>query len=324
MSTHALGRLALATMLSLWSLGAAQAQDFPNRQITILVGVAPGGITDITMRLYAEVVSRNVGQRIIIDNRPVAGGAVAATAVQNAPPDGYTLLTFPMSQFATLPAMQPVTYDPVKGFAPVSVLFNLPALLLVPANHPANSLAELLDYGKKKPGGLSFGSPGVGSPSHLLAANIGVATKTPIEFVQYRGGSQIVADLVTGRVDFVFSSYTAAGAQLDGKKLKALAIDASTRWSKLPDVPTIVELGYGKARVASWFGLAAPAATPPAVIRKLNEEFVKASRAPDLVKRLHDNGTLIQTSTPEEAKAMLAAEVKNIAEVVRALGLQQK
>ena len=131
-----------------------------------------------------------------------------------------------------------------------------------------------------------------------------------------------MADLVTGRVDFVLSSYTAAGAQLADKKLKALAIDAPTRWAKLSNVPTLIEIGLGKDRVASWFGLAAPAGTPMTIVQKLRDEFVKASRDPELVKRLDDNGTLIATSTPQEMGAMLADEVKNMAELVNALGLK--
>src|SRR6266511_2843830 len=134
---------------------SAHAQDYPNRQLTIVVGVAPGGITDVSTRIYADVVSRSVGQKIIIENRPVGGGSVAAATVQNAPPDGYTLLIIVGAQFSSQPAMQPAPYDPIKSFAPITLLFRLPALLLVPVDSPANSVAELLDLGRTKPGGLS-------------------------------------------------------------------------------------------------------------------------------------------------------------------------
>src|ERR1700736_5795784 len=140
------------------SAGMVQAQEFPNRPITIMVGLAAGGITDVTARLYAESVASMIGQRIIIENRQGAGGALAAAAVQNAAADGYTLLVFSGSQHATVPAVQSAAYDPVKGFAPITLLFNLAALLSVPVTSPANTVAELLDYGKAKAGGLLFGS----------------------------------------------------------------------------------------------------------------------------------------------------------------------
>ncbi len=300
---------------------SAHAQDYPNRQLTIVVGVAPGGITDVSTRIYADVVSRSVGQKIIIENRPVGGGSVAAATVQNAPPDGYTLLIIVGAQFSWQPAMQPAPYDPIKSFAPITLLFRLPALLLVPVDSPANSVAELLDLGRTKPGGLSFGSPGAGSPGHLMAAKIGLATHTPMQFVHYRGGAPLMADLITGRVDFTFASYTASRSHLEAGKLKALAVDAEQRLPGLPNIATVVEVGLGQYRVADWFGLAAPAATPGAVVGKLHAEFVKASREPDLVRRLTENGTLIATSTPERMAVLIAEEVKNLGELVKTLGL---
>jgi hypothetical protein len=161
-------RAGLVPAVSLLCLVSAHGQDYPNRQLTIVVGVAPGGITDVSTRVYADAVTRNLGQKIIIENRPAGGGSVAAAAVQNSPPDGYTLLSIVGAQFCSQPAMQPAPYDPIKGFAPVTLLFRLPALLLVPADSPASSVAELLELAKTKPGGLSFGSPGAGSPGRRL------------------------------------------------------------------------------------------------------------------------------------------------------------
>ncbi len=314
-------RAGLVPAISLLCLLSAHGQDFPNRQLTIVVGVAPGGITDVSTRIYAEAVARNLGQKIIIENRPAGGGSVAAAAVQNAPPDGYTLLTIVGSQFSSQPAMQPAPYDPIKGFAPVTLLFRLPALLLVPADSPANSVAELLELARTKPGGLSFGSPGAGSPGHLTAAKISLATHAPMQFVHYRGGAPLMADLITGRVDFTFASLTASRSHLEAGKLKALAVDAEQRLPALPNLATVVEVGLGEYRVADWFGLAAPAATPAAVVQKLNAEFEKASREPDLVRRLTENGTLIATSTPERMAVLIAEEVKNLGALVKTLGL---
>jgi tripartite-type tricarboxylate transporter receptor subunit TctC len=324
MIARLMSRCALALVLALPCVAAAHAQDFPSKPITILVGISAGGITDISTRLYAEVVSKSIGQKIIIENRPGAGGAIAAAAVQNATPDGYTLLVFSGSQHSAVPAVQSAPYDPVKGFQPVSLLFNLAALLVVPTTSPANTVAELLDHGKKKSGGLLFGSPGVGTPSHLLAAKISDATKTPMQYVHYRGGSPMMADLVTGRVEFALASYTVSKGFYTEKKLKALAVDAAARLKVLPDIPTLTEAGLGNVKVASWFAIAAPAGTPANVVAKLNGEFAKAARDPELQRRMTENGTLLHTSTPEEMGKLLAEEVESTNKLVKALGLGQK
>jgi tripartite-type tricarboxylate transporter receptor subunit TctC len=227
----------------------APAQTFPSRPITLMVGLAAGGITDVTARLYAEAVSRHIGQRIIVENRTGAGGAVAAAAVQNAPADGHTLLVFSGSQHATIPAAGQANYDPVKGFAAVTFLFNSVVVLTVPADSPAKTLSELHDLGRKKPGGLTFGTPGLGSPSHLLGAKILLADKVPAETTHYRGGAPMMADLITGRLDFGWPTLSTSRAYLADKKLRGLALDAEKRWPMLPDVPTLSELRQGDGRL---------------------------------------------------------------------------
>ncbi len=305
------------------SVGLVQAQDFPNRQITIVVGVAPGGITDTTTRIYADVVSKGFGQNVVIENRPVAGGAVAAATVQNAAPDGHTLLSVVGSQFASLPAMGPTPYDPVKGFAPVTVLFKLPTLLVVPMDSPAKTAAELLALGKTKPGGLLMGSPGAGTPGHLMAAKIALGTGTPIQYVHYRGGAPVMTDLITGRLDFSFASYPSAGTHL-GKTLRALAVDAETRLPALPDTPTLIEVGLGAYRVGDWCGLLTTAGTPAAAVDRLNREFVAAARSPDLIRKLTDNGVIVASSTPQEMAKLVVDEVRNMNELIKAIGLTIK
>jgi tripartite-type tricarboxylate transporter receptor subunit TctC len=314
-------RLSVAIGLVLAAL-PAQAQNFPSRPITLLVGLAAGGITDVTARLYAESVSRHIGQRIIVENRTGAGGAVAAAAVQNAAPDGYTLLVFSGSQHATVPAAGPANYEPVKGFAPVTFLFNSVVVLTVPADSPAKTLAELHEHGRKKSGGLTFGTPGLGSPSHLLGAKIMLADKVPAETVHYRGGAPMMADLITGRLDFGWPTLSTSRAYLADKKLRALALDADARWPMLPDVPTLTELGFGKEKVASWFALAAPAGTPPAIVNQLHEMFVKASQDPELKRRLDENGTPIVTSTPAEMGKAMEAEWAVMQELAKVLNLR--
>ncbi|MBX9845094.1 MAG: tripartite tricarboxylate transporter substrate binding protein [Xanthobacteraceae bacterium] len=315
-------RSALAAIgLSLFAT-SAQAQDFPSRPITIMVGLAAGGITDITARLYAEAVSKITGQRVIVENKTGAGGGVAAAAVQNATPDGYTLLVFSGSQHATVPAAGNATYEPVKGFAPVTFLFNSVVVLTVPGDSPAKTMKELHELGRKKQGGLTFGTPGLGSPSHLLGAKILLADKVPFEAAHYRGGSPMMADLITGRVDFSWPTLSTSRSYLADGKLRALALDADKRWDRLPDVPTLDELGYGKQKVASWFALAAPAGTPPAVVGKLNEIFIKASQDPELRRRTEENGTPLATSTPQHMGKAMEEEWQTMQQLAKVLNLR--
>jgi tripartite-type tricarboxylate transporter receptor subunit TctC len=317
----ALGGVATARA-ALTVSGPALGQDYPNRQITTLVGIAAGGITDVTTRQYAALLSKNLDQNVIVENRPVAGGAVAAAAVQGAAPDGYTLLSAVGSQFCSVPAMGPAPYDPVKGFAPISLTFRLPTLLIVPIDSPAKTVAELFAWGKTKPGGLLLGSPGPGTPGHLLGAKIALATNTPIQYVHYRGGAPIMADLITGRLDFSLATFNSARSNMDAKKLRALAVDAETRLPALPDIPTLIEAGLGAYRVADWAGVLAPAGTPADIVDRLNREFVIAAHTPDLIAKLTENGNIVASSTPQEMSRLVAHEVKEMEQLIKTLGLQ--
>ena len=311
-------------VLACTGLSAARGDDFPSKPITIMVGLSPGGITDVTARLYAEAVSRSIGQRITIENRPAAAGALAAAAVQNAPPDGTMLLVFSGSQHATVAAMGSAPYDPVKGFSFITLLFNSVVAFVVPPDSPAATLEALFELGRKRAGGLSMGTPGLGSPSHLLGARVALAAKAPLQSIHYRGGAPMMADVLTGRVDFGVATLSTSRTFLMDNMLRALALDGETRWSGLPDVPILAEIGYGNEKVANWFGVAAPAGTPPAIVQKLREEFVKASRDPELQKRLAENGTLIATSTSEQMRALMVEEVAAMDGLVKTLGLRQQ
>lgn len=316
--------VALACLLPSLAVEHAAAQDFPNRPITILVGLAAGGVTDVVARLYAEAVSKSLGQRVIIENRPAASGAVAAAALQNAQPDGYTLLLFSGAQHATIPALEDTAaYDPVKGAQPVTLVFNFVGIVAVPADSPVNSIADLVAFGKKKPDGLTFGSPGVGTPSHLAGAKLMAVAKTPAQFIHYRGGSPMMTDLLPGRLDVAWPSAPTAKAFLLDKKIKALAIEGNERWSLIPEVPTLRELGLGDASVASWFGVAAAPGTPKSIVDKLNTAFAAAARDPELRRRVTENGLSVATSTPEEMGRLMAKEAADIRDLVRTLGLRK-
>ena len=316
--------LSVALVVGLLGEVTAAADDYPSRPVRIVVGIAPGGITDVTTRIYADAVSKETGQNFVVENRPGGGGGIAANYVQNSPPDGYTLLSYLGSQQAALPALQDVDFDPIKGFQQITLLFDLVIFIAVPENSPAHTVAELLKVGRNNHRDLIFGSPGLGTPSHLLAARISQETHTPMQYVQYRGGSQMLVDLVAGRVDFALPSYTVSSSYLAAHKLRILAVASGERLSAMPDVPTFKEAGLGNLKVATWDGLAAPAGTPAPIVNKLRDDFQKASSDPELKARLTANGTPILTSTPEEMTNILTEEVKQSAALIKSLGLRQQ
>ncbi len=312
----------LTAVLLCGALDRVHAQEYPSRPVTMVVSFAPGGITDVMARVYADVVSRNVGQRIVVENRATGAGAVAASTVQKAAPDGYTLLVFAGAQNAVLPAMEPVPYDPINGFAPVTVLFNLVNFLVVPHDSPAKTLGELLALGRSKPGGLSAGTAGVGTTGHLTAARIGLSTGTPIQAVQYRGGAPMLADLLAGRIDFALLAYNVVASQVAAGKLRLLAVDADQRWPDAPDVPTLSEAGVHQPKVASWFALAAPRGTPAPVVQRIHDEFVKASQDGELARKGRQYGALVVTTTPAQLREMMVREMESTGGLVRQLGLR--
>jgi tripartite-type tricarboxylate transporter receptor subunit TctC len=288
----------------------------------MIVGLTAGGLVDLTTRLFADSAGEVLQQTMIVENRPGGAGSVAASLVQRAAPDGYTLLVFSGAQHAAVPAMQKVAYDQIKGFQPITTIFAIHNMVLVPKNSPANSLQELLEIGRKKPGGLQFGTPGFGSPAHLTAARMGRTTGTPISAVQYRGGTAMLPDLVSGRLDFGMASLAPAKSFYEDGKLKLLAIDADKRWPDLPNVPTIHEAGVEQPRVADWFGLAAPAGTPMLIVEKIREAFVEAAKRPEMIRRLREIGTVSMLSGPQELGAMMEREAEQTGELIR--WLEQK
>jgi tripartite-type tricarboxylate transporter receptor subunit TctC len=302
----------------------SHAQDFPQRPITFVVGLGAGGGQDINSRIYADALSRNLGQRVVVDNKTGAGGGVAASYVQNAAPDGYTLLVVSGLQHTYVPATQPGLYELVKGFAPVSLMFEIISTLAVPADNPAQNIAEFIEYGRKKPGGITVGAPGPGSPPHMFAALIGESTGVPVQTIQYRGSAQAMTDLAGGRIDVAFPTYALGQPFIAEKKVKPLAVAADKRWSEFPDLPTLAEAGLVKHMVAMWFGLLAPAGTPALIVARLNEEIAKASRDPELVKRFTATGTSIRVSAPDEMRTLLASESTSVESMIQRLGLRQQ
>lgn len=316
--------LTLIAPLGLATTASAQS-DYPSRPITILVPFPPGGSSDTVLRPIAAKAAEALKATILIDNRTGAGGNVAALATKQAAPDGYTLF---LGNNGTLGInvglYKELRFDPVKDFQPITPIVSFPSVLAVPADLPAKSVKDLAALAKSRPNGLSFASQGVGSGGHILGEMFRLRTGAPMVHVPYRGAAPAVTDLAAGRTDFLFASYISVAGQVQAGKLKLLALTAPKRSPTLPDLPTMAEAGFQGMDVLIWHGLVAPAGTPPAIVRKLNEAFVAAANAPDIVSRVTPQVAEITTSSPEEFAKQIAADIALFTRVVQEAGIPQQ
>ncbi|HEY7661483.1 MAG TPA: tripartite tricarboxylate transporter substrate-binding protein [Xanthobacteraceae bacterium] len=303
--------------------GQAAAELLSSRPISIVIPFTPGASADTLQRIVAKKVSENTGQVLVVESRPGGGGAIAAAAVKQAPPDGHTLLQANAATHAVNVSLYPtLPYDPVKDFRPITLMWSFPQLLAVPRDSPAHSVAELVALAKSRPAGLSFASQGSGSGGHLLGAMLKARTGANMVHVPYRGAGPAALDLATGRVDFFFASYSSLLPFLQAGKVRVLAVTAPQRLPALPDAPTMREAGFAGIEVDTWFGLVAPAGTPDDVIEKLHGAFVQAVRDPDVAKQMADQGAHPVVDTPAEFAAFIAAQTKRMAEIVRSVGVK--
>lgn len=302
---------------------SAQTEAFPTRPITVIVPYTPGAGSDTLMRLVARKVSENIKQPVIVDNRPGAGGTIAATVVKNAAPDGHTLLMGHSGTHVFNKVLFPgVGPDPIKDFEMIAPLMSFACVLVVPADSPAKSVSDLVATAKSKAGGLSYASQGPGNTAHLLGEMFRASSKAPLVHVPYRGNAPAFNDLIAGRVDMMFSSYLSAGSLIESKKLRILAITASKRSDIIPDVPTMAESGFPGVELDTWFGIMAPAGTPSATVAKLHAEFSKAAQSEDVKKLLIPQVTDIPTATPAEFTAWIVRDIDLISKLVADQGIK--
>ena len=302
------------------ALSPASAQNFPSRPIRIVVPFDAGGAMDVVIRIIAKKIADDGGAQIVIENKTGAGGAIGVVAVKDATPDGYTLLEASSSTHVLNPHMTAnIPYDPVKDFQPITMLVKVPTFLTVPASLPVKSVKELIEYGRNKPGGLSYGSAGVGSAPHITGALFAKATGIPMTHVPYRGLAGSTADLIAGRIDFVFGSLPSVQGQVRDGKLKLLAVAGKQRVARYPDLPSMADAGFAGVDVDLWFGVLAPLGTDPAIVRQLHAMFVKATNAPDLAQRWTDQGLEIATNTPDAFRQAIAADNTRLGPFVKAL-----
>jgi tripartite-type tricarboxylate transporter receptor subunit TctC len=301
----------------------ATAELLSSRPITIIIPFTPGASSDTLQRLVGKKVTENTGQTLVVESRPGGGGAIAASAVKQAPPDGHTLMQANAGSHAANVALySTLHYDPIKDFQPVTLMWSFPQLLSVPVDSPVKSVAELVAYAKAKPGGLSFASQGSGAGGHLLGEMLKMRTGANMVHVPYRGAGPAAVDLAAGRVDFFFVSFSSVQAFLQAGKVRALAVTSAKRLPAAPDVPTMQEAGFGGIELDAWFGLVAPAGTPEPVIAKLNGAFVKAVRDPEVVKQITDQGAEAVATTPAEFAAFIASQAEKYGKIVKSVGVK--
>ncbi|WP_027579364.1 tripartite tricarboxylate transporter substrate binding protein [Bradyrhizobium sp. Ai1a-2] len=311
---------ALAVGTAFWP---AQAQDYPNRPITLVIPFAPGGSTSIVGRGIADKMSELLGEKIVIDNRPGAGGTVGTKAVAKSDPDGYTLVLGYTGTLAIGPSLyKKAGYDPRKDFAPIGMIGNAPNSLVVHPSFPAKSVAELIAYAKQNPGKISFGSAGAGTASHITGEYFARSAGISLVHVPYKGTGPALVDLIGGHIPMAFAPIPASHANVSAGTLRALAVTSSTRSGLLPEVPTIAEAGVTGFDASLYYGLAAPAGTPRPIVDKLNKVLRDALASDEVKRQLSSDGTEITPGSPEDYADFIDKDEKKWAQLVKASGVE--
>jgi tripartite-type tricarboxylate transporter receptor subunit TctC len=307
--------MVLCTMLAAFAHGQTV---YPSKSIRLVVPFPPAGATDILSRDLMQRVSVRLGQQVVVDNRPGAGGTIGSDLVAKSAPDGYTLLMATTSTHSIGPTLTPkLPYDPVKDFAPVSLIALSTNLLVVPSSLPVNSVKELVALAKAKPGQLNFGSSGTGTIVHLSGEMFRFRTGTDIVHVPYKGTQLVIPDLISGQISMLFDNIVSAQANLKTGRLKAIGISSLKRSPLMPEVPTIAESGYPGFEASTWFGVYAPAGTPKDIVVRLNREIVAALQSPEMKDRLAILGAEPVGSTPEEMAHTVASDTAKWAKVIK-------
>ncbi len=317
-----LGVIGFAAVIgTLAAPGAALAQSFPDRALRLIVPFPAGGAADVMARGMAQRLGEELGQQVIIDNRGGAGGITAAEIARTAARDGYTLFFATMGTHAINPALHAkLPYDPLRDFAPISLTHTNPRVLVVGPSVKATTLAELVAAAKAKPEGLTYGSAGPGSSSHLSGVLFASMTGVELLHVPYRGSAPLLTDVLAGRVDMTFDSYAVYEDHIRSGRVRALGVTSKDRISTLPDVASIAEQGLAGYDVSNWLGVVAPAGTPPAVINRINEALGRAMATPALRKQLTSLGIEPAFGTPDEFAELIKAELPKWADIVKKSG----
>ena len=303
--------------------GAAGAQRYPSQPIRIIASAPPGTPVDIRARWVAEQLAPALGQPVVVENKGGAGGNIGVAAAARSAADGYTLVIVHQGTLAINPHIYgSVGYDPIADFAPVTRLLDAPLLLAVNVQFPARSVAELVRMAKAQPGTLSYGSSGSGTPPHMAGELFRRAAGIEVAHVPYKGAAAALADLLGGRLAYTIDGTVIQGPQVRAGKLRPLAVTSRERLTSLPEVPTMAEAGLPGFEFVSWMGVAAPAATPPAIVQRLNAELVKALRTSEARQWFEAQGAVAVGDAPEQFAAFIRAEHARWGAVVREAGIR--
>ena len=315
--------IALPTLPSAFAQQHRAAESYPTRPIRLIVPFSPGGSSDTITRLVGPRLAEQLGQQVVLDNRSGGNGAIGTQLVARAGPDGYTLGLAYIATLATNPAISgDVGYDAVRDFAAITQLTASANVLALHPSVAASSLKDLVALAKAKPGQLNYSSGGVGTIGHLSAELLQHAAAIKLNHIAYKGSGQAVIDLVGGHVGIMFSGMAAVAGHAKAGKLRLLAVTGKQRMPIAPEIPTIAESGYPGFEAVGWFGLIAPARTPPAIIRRLNAETIKAAQVPEVRERLTAIGFDVVTSTPEAFARYIQSEAVKWRQIAKQMGLK--
>lgn len=318
---HATARTYAAATLALASAATtvpstAVAQDYPSRPVRIVLGFAPGGVADLTSRLLAQHLGERTGQPFLVDNRPGAGGIIAAETVAKSAPDGYTLLLITNGNAAAVTLMKSLPYDPVKDFAMIAPLASFELVILTGRNSQIGSIKDILSLARTAPQKLNLGSINIGSTQHLATELFRAQAGVPMNAVTYKGTPALVAALQGDEVQVGFEVLGPVLTQITGGALRAIAVTAGKRFEGLPNVPTAVESGMPQYNVTAWNGVAAPARTPRTIVNRLNTEINAAIARPEMRKRMAELAVTPTGGTPEDMSKLLSSEIRRWGDVV--------
>jgi tripartite-type tricarboxylate transporter receptor subunit TctC len=316
-------RLLRTTLLFTLAVIAVAAQAaYPDKPIKVVLGFAAGGGSDILLRKIAPAIGDALGQTLVVENQPGAGGNLAMSAVAHAAPDGYTLLMGSPGLATNSSLYANLGFDPLKDFTPVAMVGSVQNVLLVRRDLPVNSVAELIAYAKQNPGKLKYASPGVGTSLHLAAELFKVNTGVQMVHVPYKGGAQALNDLMGGQVDLMFNVLPSAMPQIKAGNVKALAVTGAKRAATLPELPTMIEAGVPGYTAVTWNGIVAPAGTPKEIITKLNEAIVRVLRTPEMQHNLAEIGQDVLVGTPEQFGTLIRDETAKWKRTIEAAGIK--
>ena len=322
-SSHYVPRFLIAALLLGTSLVSYAQSEYPNKPIRLIIGFPAGGSTDIVGRIVAQKLGERLGQTIVVENRGGAGGTIGTDAAAKAAPDGYTLTLGTTSTMAVAPgAYSRLGYDPIKSFAPISLVAVTPYLLVVNPQVPAKSLAELVALVKSQPSKMNYASAGNGSTTQLATEMLNDVTGMKMTHIPYKGNAAADLAILSNQVEVLFGSMPALLQHAKSNKLRALAVGSATRSSALPEIPTVADLGYPGFEAALWLGVLAPAGTPKPIIDKLNKELVAIAATPDFKAAMDRNGADATSNTPEQFASLIKNEVGKYGSITKRLGIK--